>query len=142
MLIDHIVSWEGNDYALLSDNSGLMRLSNGQMMPVRPGVKSQAIGGLYAVLWTYTVEWCAIEVYSVLEPTKLFFTHRALRAQRGSESLQCGNETVLLENVVSSSDVNQPSPSTIKVIDAVSGFVLCEIVIVTGGFSVTHASCV
>ncbi|KAH3758887.1 hypothetical protein Pelo_9326 [Pelomyxa schiedti] len=130
-LIDHIVSWQGVDYALLSVNAVLC-LGNGQVMPWRwcgeNGGIAHTIGGPYAAKWISSGEGLTLVVYSVLEPTTMCCVHRA---QMGRERVYCGHEMVLLEEVV------DQGPSTIKVIDAVSGFLVCKM-IVQGG-AVTEA---
>ncbi|KAH3743310.1 hypothetical protein Pelo_15303 [Pelomyxa schiedti] len=130
MFLHDFVCWEGMAHAVLYQNEGLLCLSTGQRTPLRPGV-AHPIGGKYAAKCTYSDDECITEVYSVFEPERVCFTHRALRQ---SERLRFGHETVLMDNVVSGSQ----GINTIKVVDAVSGFLMCKMVV--KGFSVTDIS--
>ncbi|KAH3732642.1 hypothetical protein Pelo_16533 [Pelomyxa schiedti] len=123
--IDNIVCWEGMDHALLYQNEGLICLSTGQRREVHHTGTTCLIGGPYAATCIHEERDCGeIEVYCVFDPTKVFYTHRT---QSGREILRFGNETVLLDD-----------GTTIKVIDAVSGLVLCNMFV--SGFRVTEIS--
>ncbi|KAH3763272.1 hypothetical protein Pelo_4873 [Pelomyxa schiedti] len=102
----------------------LLCLSTGQRRAIRPETTC-AIGGPYAAIYRYQHrDYTEIEVYSMFEPTKVCCTHRA---QRGRQRLEIGNETVLLDDDVS-----------IRVIDAVSGLLLCKMFV--KGFRATEIS--
>ncbi|KAH3722477.1 hypothetical protein Pelo_18817 [Pelomyxa schiedti] len=117
MFLHDFVCWEGMAHAVLYQNEGLLCLSTGQRTPLRPGV-AHPIGGKYAATCTYSDEECITEVYSVFEPERVCFTHRVLRES---------------ERLSGSQGVN-----TIKVVDAVSGFLMCKMGV--KGFSVTDVS--
>ncbi|KAH3760985.1 hypothetical protein Pelo_7219 [Pelomyxa schiedti] len=133
-LIDHIVLWEGIDYAVLHGENLILCLNTGELIPMMPlSWDPRPIGGPYEALVSFSTGTSSIiEVISVLDPTKVCCTHREL----GSEKLHFGHEIVLLDTTVS--PLCQPNSNTIKVIDAVSGFLVCKMIV--KGVSVQEVS--
>ncbi|KAH3731531.1 hypothetical protein Pelo_17636 [Pelomyxa schiedti] len=112
--IESLICWKGVTYAFPSGKGCFMVcLNTGQRVPLPEG-KAQPIGGPYFVV-THSdgeeLSSCS-EVHSVVEPTKVFFTHRNLQPA----GLHFGNEMVV-RNARNCTDV----------IDAVTGFVVFKL---------------
>ncbi|KAH3767075.1 hypothetical protein Pelo_1055 [Pelomyxa schiedti] len=119
-ILQRIILWNEVLYALLSGGDGstwVQCLTTGVSTKLSQG-KTKRLGGPYVAVCTSSKEECGVDVYSVLEPTKVRSRHRA---HSGIERLVTGREMVFRDHGFCEPP---PGPNTIEVVDAVTGFVI------------------
>ncbi|KAH3767083.1 hypothetical protein Pelo_1048 [Pelomyxa schiedti] len=115
--IESLMCWKRMVYAILLGGAELLCLTTGNSTRIPPEV-AWPVGGPYSAVRSTASEECLIDVYSVVEPTKVCsrLSHRP-----GSETMNFGKQLIAVKSRTAAHD---DGTQYIEVIDVMSGCVI------------------